>query len=135
MLRPKPGLEERQAPGVPVSNCPLASGICVFDTATFALTGYVVGITGYLAVSQDGNSLYVVLPEDKFSIAVINTASLKTSFLTLPQGAEAVRMAVAPSGNQAVVAGLALAGQSFPSGELIAQTAFGPSAYFNFLTF
>ena len=71
--------QETHDTSVPISGCPLSSGICVFDTATFKLTGLVFGVTGFLAASQDGNTLYCLPQEENPTpIYAINTASLKS---------------------------------------------------------
>ena len=95
--------EEPDTTGVPVAVCPLSNGICVFDTTTFALTGYVLGVTGYLNVSQDGKSLYCVQNADTPDLAIIDVATLKVSYISIFPAGVPARMAVSPTENQAVV--------------------------------
>jgi DNA-binding beta-propeller fold protein YncE len=99
--------ERPDTSGVPISTCPLSNGICVFDTTTFALTGHVFGLTGYLAVSQDGKSLYCwsnnpINP----TLPILDIGSLSVSAITIPQGQFVGSVTVAPTGNQAVILAL-----------------------------
>ncbi len=84
-----------------VSSCPRGPMICVFDTTTYALIGQVAGLYGFLAVSQDGNSLYTWATTPYY--VAINTSTLATKGIALPSGFSPGAVAVAPSGNQAVL--------------------------------
>jgi hypothetical protein len=75
--------------------------ICVFDTTTYALIGQVAGLYGFLAVSQDGNSLYTWATTPYY--VAINTSTLATKGIALPSGFSPGAMAAAPSGNQAIL--------------------------------
>lgn len=83
------------------STCPTGHNICVFNTSTYALIGQVKGVYGWLAVSQDGNTLYTWL-QSPYYVAV-NTSTLALSAIGLPSGYYPQAMAVAPSGNEAVL--------------------------------
>ncbi len=80
---------------------PARADDCVFDTTTYALIGQVAGLYGFLAVSQDGNSLYTWATTPYY--VAINTSTLATKGIALPSGFSPGAVAVAPSGNQAVL--------------------------------
>jgi DNA-binding beta-propeller fold protein YncE len=88
----------------PVYECPQVPGVCVFNTSTFVLTAQVNVPAGHLAISHDGNSLYVwnAIAEGQ-PFYVVNTASLAVSTIGLPDGALAYTMAVSPVGNVALL--------------------------------
>jgi DNA-binding beta-propeller fold protein YncE len=85
----------------PVFEC-AAPGICVFDTGTFTMEKHLVEPTGFLAVSQDSNSLYL-WKAGAGPFYVVNTSTFAVSEIALPSGAISFAMAIAPAGNTAVL--------------------------------
>ncbi len=86
----------------PVYLCKAIPGICVFDTSTFAVTGTATAPNGLLSLSQDGSSLYSLSVFNQ-TLEVVNTATLASTKIQLAPGVVVTGLAVAPSGNQAVI--------------------------------
>jgi DNA-binding beta-propeller fold protein YncE len=87
-----------------VYKCTAVPGICVFNTSPFAVAGKVTAVSGFLAVSQDGNSLYATGEPGQYnSFVLVNTASLAVSRIKITSGYMATAIAVAPSGNRAAL--------------------------------
>jgi DNA-binding beta-propeller fold protein YncE len=84
-------------------DCPIG-GVGVFDTSTFALTAEIPNVLGFLALSQDGNSLYVGPSEN--SLTIVNTSSFAVTEISLPIALTSLgAVAVSPVGNMAVAYG------------------------------
>jgi len=84
-----------------VYKCKAVPGICVFNTSPFGAAGQVDTVNGYLAVSEDGDSLYAA---GQFSFFwVVNTSSFAVSKIPIASGDLASAIAIAPSGNQAAL--------------------------------
>jgi DNA-binding beta-propeller fold protein YncE len=98
----RPAREADPQASTPLYGCPGANTICDFNTSTFALAHQVKSLSGSLYISQDGKSLYVILGTATFALDVLNTTSFARSSIALPFFP--LVMAIAPSGNQAVVA-------------------------------
>ncbi len=86
----------------PVYLCKAIPGICVFDTSTFAVTGTATAPNGLLSLNQDGSFLYSLSVFNQ-TLEVVNTATLASTKIQLAPGVVVTGLAVAPSGNQAVI--------------------------------
>ena len=83
--------------------CPITSGICVFDAKTLELKGQTTAVTGLLAMSQDGNSLYVT-PKNGAPLDVVNTKSLAVTTVHIPNvGTMVGPVALSPASNYGLI--------------------------------
>jgi|SRR5579871_2611360 len=85
----------------PRTGCTTTGGICIFDAKTLAFKQQIDKLQGSLALSQDGQFLYVWSPAGSQYLAVVNTAALTYVWKAFPYRITGV--AVNPVGNYAVV--------------------------------
>ena len=84
----------------PEGNSP---SVCIFNTGPFGFANTVSGVAGDIAVSQDGTWLYAWNPGENTYLTAVNTESLAVSKISLPKNNYVYGLAVAPSGDKAVV--------------------------------